>query len=162
VQLALGFAKSTHILNEKGNEITNRGAIALADALKANIALKNLDLSFNKIENEGVIAIGEGVFCLSFCSLSALKENKSLTQLNLEGNKFSGEASKVILEALKVNKNLSVLKGLEKKKISNKVEIKQKLNKNKKNAESLELRQEIKDIRSAFRFVFCIVLCVYV
>ena len=48
------------MLSEKGNDVTDKGAVAFAEMLQVNNSLKTLDLSFNKISDEGVIAIGKG------------------------------------------------------------------------------------------------------
>ena len=87
----------------------------------------------------------------------ALQTNSSLTQLNLEGNKVTEEGAKAVMEALKENEKLVSVKGFDRRQVprNNKIEIKKKLNKNKKNnkKDENETRQEILDIRSAFRLI---------
>ena len=58
--MGLGWAKSTHVLNENGNNIGDIGAISIADSLKENCTLKSLDLSRNKIKDKGAFALSEG------------------------------------------------------------------------------------------------------
>ncbi len=71
---------------------------AIARALEVNTTLMTLDISLNKIREEGARAIGE-----------ALKENTTLTELSLSDN-FIGSAGVVsIAEALKENSTLTTL-----------------------------------------------------
>ena len=59
----------------QSNEIGPEGAIAIADALKINTSIKELNLWKNKIGPEGAIAIAD-----------ALKINTSIEELNLKFN----------------------------------------------------------------------------
>ena len=86
---------------------------ALAEGLKENSTLKNLDLKFNKIGAEGAkafcslkrhlvdfhdLCFGASCFCshLSPCQALAegLKENSTLINLNLEGTRIGDEGAK--------------------------------------------------------------------
>jgi len=60
-----------------GNNIDKKGAFALAEALKINSTLKELNLWNNNIDTEGGIALAD-----------ALKSNSSLLNLNLKNNKL--------------------------------------------------------------------------
>jgi hypothetical protein len=81
------------------NSISDDGAKAIAEALKVNPVLTNLNLSFNSnIGDDGAKAIAE-----------ALKVNPVLTELNLRYNSIGGDGAKAIAEALKVNPVLTSL-----------------------------------------------------
>jgi hypothetical protein len=58
-----------------GNGIDFNGALALADALKVNTSLANINLRCNKIGAKGALALAD-----------AFKVNTSLTNINLEDN----------------------------------------------------------------------------
>ena len=89
--------KMTEIKRIREN-ISDEGAIALAEALKENETLRKLGLRDNKISDEGARALTE-----------ALKENKSLEELRLNYNKISDEGAIALAEALKENKTLRKL-----------------------------------------------------
>ena len=78
------------------NQIDAEGAKALAEALKINKTLTQLYLSYNQIDNEGAQAIAK-----------ALKDNKTLTTLFLGVNKIGNEGAQALAEALKDNKTLN-------------------------------------------------------
>eukprot|EP00160_Parvularia_atlantis_P001683 Unigene11367_Nuclearia_a/m.34687 Unigene11367_Nuclearia_a/g.34687 ORF Unigene11367_Nuclearia_a/g.34687 Unigene11367_Nuclearia_a/m.34687 type:complete len:104 (+) Unigene11367_Nuclearia_a:320-631(+) len=61
-------------LNIRGNDVQDKGAIALAEAIKSNAAtaLAVLDIGYNKIGWQGAQAVAD-----------ALKTNNSLTALSL-------------------------------------------------------------------------------
>lgn len=84
--------------DEDADNVTLDGDIdarKVANALKRNTTLKYLDLSENRIGDEGAIAISE-----------ALKENISLTGLKLASNRISSDGAKAIADMLTVNKSL--------------------------------------------------------
>ena len=85
-------------LNLRGNSIGDEGAIAIAEALKVNAVLTNLDLSLNKIGDDAK-AIAE-----------ALKVNAVLTTLNLGWNSIGVKGAKAIAKALKVTAELKNLR----------------------------------------------------
>ena len=71
---------------------------AIAEALKTNSILQELNLGCNKIGPEGAQAIAE-----------ALKTNSSLQYLVLMFNKIGSEGVQALAEALKKNKTLHKL-----------------------------------------------------
>ena len=85
-------------LNLAGNEISDDGVKAIAEALKENTSVTNLDLRYTKIGDDGAKAIAE-----------ALKKNTSVTNLDLSSNKISDEGAKAIAEALTVNTTITRL-----------------------------------------------------
>ena len=72
-KLDLGFLKSTNALGEVPNAMGNRGASALAAALRENTALLSLNLLHNGIYQQGVSDLA-----------NALAVNKTLLYLNVE------------------------------------------------------------------------------
>ncbi|CAF1063913.1 unnamed protein product, partial [Didymodactylos carnosus] len=79
------------------NQITDRGGKALAEALKVNSTLTQLDLGSNQISDRGE-ALAE-----------VLKVNSTLTKLNLYSNQITDRGGKALAEALKVNSTLTQL-----------------------------------------------------
>ena len=77
------------------NKISDEGAKALSEALKVNTALQWLGLDYNNISDEGAKALAE-----------VLKVNTALQRLDLNSNKISDEGAKALAEALKVNSAL--------------------------------------------------------
>ncbi|KJE94346.1 hypothetical protein CAOG_005004 [Capsaspora owczarzaki ATCC 30864] len=73
-------------------------AQAIAEALKVNTTLTQLDLSDDKIGDVGAQAIAE-----------ALKVNTTLIQLHLHGNQIGDAGTQALAEALKVNTTLTQL-----------------------------------------------------
>ena len=71
----------------------------MAEALKVNSALQELNILFNNISDEGAEALAE-----------ALRVNTALQELNLGFNDISGKGAKVLAEAMKVNSALKELK----------------------------------------------------
>ena len=78
--------------------ITSEGAIKIAEAIKVNKILQELDISHNNISDNGAAAISD-----------ALKSNNSLQILSMSYNKIISEGAKLIAEAIKVNTTLQVL-----------------------------------------------------
>ena len=70
----------------------------MAEALKVNTAIQELELISNKISDEGAKALAE-----------TLKVNTTLQELDLYGSKISEEGAKALAEALKVNTTLQRL-----------------------------------------------------
>ena len=79
----------------KNSQGSYDGAKAIADALKTNTTLTEINLNNNNIEDEGVKVIAE-----------MLKNNNTLRILILEDNEFGVEGAKAIAEALKENRSL--------------------------------------------------------
>jgi hypothetical protein len=73
------------------------GAKAIAEALKKNNTLLELNLSYNKIDDDGAIAIVE-----------ALKENSTLLNLILCNNNIGDNGARVIAEAEALKENNSI------------------------------------------------------
>ena len=85
-------------LNMSNNRITNEGAKMIGEAIKVNKTLQKLDISNNSISDDGTAAISDGLKC-----------NISLQELNMSRNKITNEGAKMIGEAIKVNKTLQKL-----------------------------------------------------
>ena len=79
-------------LNLRFNRIGDEGAVALGDALRGNGVLKTIDLRYNVIGFEGAAAIAE-----------ALRGNGVLKTLNLRNNYIGDAGATAIGEALAVN-----------------------------------------------------------
>ena len=80
------------------NQIGIEGATKIAEVLKENHSLTNLDLIENQIGNEGATKIAK-----------SLKENRSLTNLDLSQNQIGIEGATKIAEVLKENHSLTNL-----------------------------------------------------
>ena len=85
-------------LNMSYNKITNEGAKMIGEAIKVNKTLQKLDINHNSISDDGAAAISD-----------ILKCNSSLQELNVSWNKITNEGAKMIGEAIKVNKTLQKL-----------------------------------------------------
>ena len=85
-------------LNMSNNRITNEGAKMIGEAIKVNKTLQKLDISNNSISDDGAAAISDGLKC-----------NISLQELNMSDNQIANEGAKMIGEAIKVNKTLQKL-----------------------------------------------------
>jgi hypothetical protein len=83
-------------LNLANNNISDIGATAILDALKTNANLTNLDLRNNNIGSTGASSISD-----------ALKLNSTLTTLDLRNNKIGNTIATAILDALKINFSLT-------------------------------------------------------
>lgn len=79
------------MLHLTDNQISNRGANALAECLKENCALKEIYLFRNHIDDEGAIALLEG-----------LQENFTLAWLDLEFNNISQEVTDAIRGSMRM------------------------------------------------------------
>ena len=66
------------------NQTGDKGAIAIAKALKKNSFLQEINLALNKIGDEGAMAIAIA---------QALKTNSKLQEINLNHNKISDEGA---------------------------------------------------------------------
>ena len=84
--------------DRRGNSISDEGAKALGEALKANKTLQMLNLTNNSIGAEGAAALG-----------AALKANKALQTLYLDSNSIGDEGAKALGAALKDNQALERL-----------------------------------------------------
>ena len=100
VALAEALKQNTSLtqLDLSYNDISAQGVAALAEALKHNTSLTQLDLSDNDISDQGAADLAE-----------ALKQNTSLTQLDLTDNDISAQGAAELAEALKQNTSLTQL-----------------------------------------------------
>ncbi|KAL2766534.1 NLR family CARD domain-containing protein 3 [Daubentonia madagascariensis] len=80
------------------NQISNKGAKALARSLLVNRSLTSLDLRGNSIGPQGAKALAD-----------ALKINRTLTFLSLQSNTIRDDGARSMAEALASNRTLSVL-----------------------------------------------------
>ncbi|XP_065588531.1 NLR family CARD domain-containing protein 3 isoform X3 [Cyrtonyx montezumae] len=99
--------RSLTALDLRSNSIGPSGAKALADALKKNQVLLSLNLQHNVIKEEGATALAE-----------ALLTNRRLITLQLSSNSVGDNGSVALAEALKVNHSLQSL-DLQSNSISN-------------------------------------------
>ena len=81
-----------------GGNITEKGASALAEMLKENRTLRQLDVSVNSIGDGGATALAE-----------MLKENRILQQLNVSNNSIGIGGATALVEMLKENRTLQQL-----------------------------------------------------
>ena len=100
VALAEALKQNTSLtqLNMSDHVISDQGAADLAEALKQNTSITRFNLSYNVISDQGAAALAE-----------ALKQNTGLTQLNLSGNVISAQGAAGLAEALKQNTSLTQL-----------------------------------------------------
>ncbi|XP_013851159.1 protein NLRC3 isoform X4 [Sus scrofa] len=80
------------------NQISNKGAKALARSLLVNRSLTTLDLHSNSIGPQGAKALAD-----------ALKINRTLAFLSLQSNAIRDDGARALAEALAANRTLSVL-----------------------------------------------------
>ena len=85
-------------LDVSGNSIGQGGATALAEMLKENRTLQQLDVSGNSIGQGGATALAE-----------MLKENRTLQQLDVSGNSIGQGGATALAEMLKENGTLQQL-----------------------------------------------------
>ena len=95
---ALKINTTLRELNLSKNFISDEGGKALAEALKINTTLTKLNLSKNSIGNQGASAIAE-----------ALKTNTTLTTLDFSWNYIDIKGAKKLVEAMKINTTLTTL-----------------------------------------------------
>ena len=101
---ALALAQALHHnstltdLYLSNNSISDAGAVALAEALHHNSTLTQLDLSNNSISDAGAVALAQ-----------ALHHNSTLTQLYLSNNSISDAGAVALAEALHHNSTLTQL-----------------------------------------------------
>ena len=86
-------------LNLRANRIGDQVATGLAEALKENSTLTKLNLCFNDIGHQGATGLAK-----------ALKVNSKLAELNLDGNDIGDQSATGLAEALKVNSTLTDLR----------------------------------------------------
>ncbi|KAJ1554131.1 hypothetical protein HK096_004891, partial [Nowakowskiella sp. JEL0078] len=98
ISRALLLNSSLRILDLSRNKLRNDGSILLANSLKVNKTIQAIDLSENAIGTTGVVLISE-----------MLKQNTTLLSLELSGNNFGKIGINAVCSALKVNCVLSCL-----------------------------------------------------
>ena len=89
---------NTTLTSLKLCNINNNAAVNITKAIQMNTTLHTLDMSTNKISDDGVIAISD-----------YLKRNSSLEKLNLSKNRITNKGAKMIAEALQLNTTLKQL-----------------------------------------------------
>ncbi|KAF9944968.1 hypothetical protein BGZ70_004169, partial [Mortierella alpina] len=95
---ALKINKTLTNLDLQRNSIAYKGGQSLAEALKVNKTLRNLILAVNAIGDGGGQVLAK-----------ALKINKTLTNLNLAVNSIGHSGGQALAESLKVNNTLAKL-----------------------------------------------------
>ncbi|KFQ30606.1 Protein NLRC3, partial [Mesitornis unicolor] len=90
--------RSLTVLDLRSNSIGPTGAKALADALKKNQILLSLNLQYNTIKEDGATSLAD-----------ALLTNHRLTTLHLQKNAIGAHGARKIAEALKQNRSLKEL-----------------------------------------------------
>ena len=121
---ALMVNRSLQVLDLHGNAIS-RGVVHIAESLKHNHSLLEINLSFCGISEEGGKAIGDAlmvnrslqVLDLEYNPIStvvvhiaeSLKHNHSLLEIDLGNCRISEEGGEAIGDALMVNRSLQVL-----------------------------------------------------
>jgi hypothetical protein len=97
------------MLSLKDNRLlTKEGGKALAQALAGNSTLKELDLSNNNWEEEDYMSDckewkGDGPTFAHELAVG-IKDNKTMTSLNLASNGLGAEGAQIVAEAIKVTK----------------------------------------------------------
>ena len=94
----LGSSLELQTLRRRYGNIKDADAVVLADVLKSNTTVTELDLSHNFISAAGAAGLAE-----------ALKSNTTLTVLNMSDNDFGDSTAAGLAEALKSNTTLTVL-----------------------------------------------------
>ncbi|WP_051908367.1 hypothetical protein [Candidatus Odyssella acanthamoebae] len=129
--VALGEALKTNTtltsLDLMGNKVSDSGAVALGEALKTNTTLTSLNLRGNWIYKSGVVALGEalkvnttltslglgdGIYESQWFSedfIRLLRNEPTLTSLDLSGDGIGDSGGVALGEALKVNTTLTSL-----------------------------------------------------
>jgi len=87
--------RGSETVDLRNNSIGDEGAIALAEALKSNRTITNVNLGWNSIGIKGAIALAE-----------ALKVNKTIKEINLWHNSIGDEGALALAEALKANNTI--------------------------------------------------------
>lgn len=90
---ALYLNSSLRYLDVSCNKITQDGMVYLADVLKHNSTLEVIDLSFNRIENAGA----------KYLSETLTSHNRSLKALSVVSNNIEGEGLVALSQSLKAN-----------------------------------------------------------
>uniref|UniRef100_A0A2K5CAI1 Leucine rich repeat containing 34 n=1 Tax=Aotus nancymaae TaxID=37293 RepID=A0A2K5CAI1_AOTNA len=94
---ALYLNSSLRYLDVSCNKITQDGMVYVADVLKSNTTLEVIDLSFNRIENAGA----------NYLSEALTSHNRSLKALSVVGNNIEGEGLVALSQSMKTNLTFS-------------------------------------------------------
>jgi hypothetical protein len=86
------------LIHLSGNQISDEGAAALADALQANTSVTSVDLGGNRIGNAGATALAE-----------SLQVNTSVTMIWLSSNQINDVGATAIADALQVNTSVTTI-----------------------------------------------------
>eukprot|EP00435_Cladocopium_sp_Y103_P019087 s843_g4.t1 len=92
---------------DRGRGCQGLGAKALAEALKMNTSVANINLEHNKIGSEGAEALAEALKINQSALAEALKMNRSVTKIDLVFNNIGAEGAKALAEALKMNTSVT-------------------------------------------------------
>ena len=95
---ALQINVTLHMLDISHNKISDDGAIVISECLKYNCTLQELNISYNRLSNIGIIHIGE-----------ALQMNTALQILDLSYNNLSDDGVLTFSKHLKQNNTLNQL-----------------------------------------------------
>ena len=90
-----GLKMNTRLISLILCNITNNGAITIAEVIQVNTTLQKLNISNNKISDDAVAAISD---CLKF--------NTSLQELNISHNCITNGGIKLIAQAIQINSTL--------------------------------------------------------
>jgi len=99
---SLQYNNSLRVLNLESNHLGPNFLIALADTLKVNKSLTNIDLSGNALTN-GNNLLGIQELC------KTLKDNDTLTHISLYNTSLTDSAGKLILDMLENNESIILL-----------------------------------------------------
>ena len=99
---SLQYNRSMRVLNLESNHLGPNFLIALAETLKVNTSLTNIDLSGNALTNGNNLS-GVEELCRT------LKDNDTLTHLSLYNTSLTDSAGKLILDMLEHNESLILL-----------------------------------------------------
>eukprot|EP00029_Vermamoeba_vermiformis_P011039 TRINITY_DN5967_c0_g1_i1.p1 TRINITY_DN5967_c0_g1~~TRINITY_DN5967_c0_g1_i1.p1 ORF type:complete len:484 (-),score=25.70 TRINITY_DN5967_c0_g1_i1:69-1520(-) len=111
----------------QGNQIENEGCIRLCNALKKNTSVTSLDLSYNMLEYDAWKSIGDmlknnstlkvlGLIESGYKSedgcvalVEGLKQNSTLTHLNILRNSFDRNSTNALIDLVASNKSITSL-----------------------------------------------------
>lgn len=95
VPLLRDLLSQISVLNLRDKNITDFGAIILAEALKTNTSILVIDLNNNPIHDDGAMALAE-----------VLTKNTAIQEMNLSFNRIGAEGTIALAKAIRANKTL--------------------------------------------------------
>ena len=98
-----GLQMNTRLISLTLCNITNNGAITIAEAIPLNTTLQKLNISNNSISDDGAAAISDNLKC-----------STSLQELNVSQNSITNRGIKLFAEAIQINstlKNINISKN---------------------------------------------------